>query len=621
MSLNITIDTPEGRIHKSFDDITSMENYFGPRLADLDETPDHFPFTPDDEMTKKALADYRDEMSIKLLNFDKMQMNMPLSYDEKTHLNEVLRLSDSVNLGEGRFVLRGPEHLNYVLSSICHGEQGYVNGRMGVSSLIQCRENVAVYTDSETGVILVDDLLGKAQYISDLLKRDLVDMPSATLTLDHTLEGHCIGPRDLVLRTIRHSIIGDNERDLGFNSLSISADEVFSPRELTLRSIRQSIIGDNERNLAFNSLSIGADESLNFNQPSKQALTQEKPTTLNFTIYSVDGQSKKQFDDILAVESYFGKALRESNVSDDGVQRIEPDDKNAELALKAYREASAMEPFDPSRMDMAIPLREGEKEKLEREFRMSTRVNLGHGRFALRGEDHSEFALGHLCGGDPGLEPMDQCTENTVLYTDTFTGLVLIEDLLGKATSIDELLERPLIYTAGAALTYNSEIFENGSSYIFLKGHCVGPKDLVVRALQISLLKSGDLYGKRSDGPHLSFESEQVDSKDVFSPFFAISRQVDEISAFCFDLKENCNGALEPYQLITQAEIQIKKSFNVDVDRDQVERLFNFDDETAKSDLLLQLTESKLKVNPPPLTERSPSPESPEVNASPKLRR
>lgn len=586
MSLNITIDTPEGRIYKSFDDITSMENYFGPRLADLDETPDHFPFTPDDEMTKKALADYRDEMSIKLLNFDKMQMAMPLSYDEKTHLNEVLRLSDSVNLGEGRFVLRGPEHLNYVLSSICHGEQGYVNGRMGVSSLTQCRENVAVYTDSETGVILVDDLLGKAQHISDLLERDLVDMPSATLTLDHTLEGHCIGPRELVLRTIRHSIIGDNERDLGFNSLSISADEI-----------------------------------LNFNQSSGQAFNQEKPTTLNFTIYSVDGQSKKQFDDILAVESYFGNSLRESNVSDDGVQRIEPDDKNAELALKAYREASAMDPFDSSRMDMAIPLRDGDKEKLEREFRMSTRVNLGHGRFALRGEDHSEFALGHLCGGDPGLDPMEQCTENTVLYTDTFTGLVLIEDLLGKATSIDELLERPLVYTAGAALTYNSEIFDNGSSYISLKGHCVGPKELVVRALQVSLLRSGDLYGKRSDAAHLGFESEQVDSKDVFSPFFAMARQVDEISAFCFDLKENCSGVLEPDQLITQAAIQIKKSFNVDVDRDQVELLFNFDDETGKSDLLLQLTESKLKVAPPLLTERSPSPESPEVNTSPQLRR
>lgn len=334
--------------------------------------------------------------------------------------------------------------------------------------------------------------------------------------------------------------------------------------------------------------------------------------SLNFTIYASDGSFNKQFDDILAVEDYFGKALRHSNVSDDGVQRIEPNDQEAELALFAYREASALDPIDLSDMAISIPLSDEDKTRLSRELRMSKNVNLGNGRFVIR-SSIKEHAIEELVALQLITEPTTQCRENVVLYNDYNSGLVVVQDLLGSAKQITDLNSRPLVDVPLAVLHYIPEINEDTgrrSAYPSFEGICAGPKDIVVKTVQRSLFQAGQLHGN-TEGGGIDFASKQIANNEVYAPFHDLFQKVEAMSVFCQDYKSNCNGALEGSQLINETKKQLKETFKIDLPGIQVELLLQNDDGTAKRLLLNQLTEAELNAPDSP-TQPKPQP-APEI--------
>lgn len=317
--------------------------------------------------------------------------------------------------------------------------------------------------------------------------------------------------------------------------------------------------------------------------------------SLHFTIRAIDGRSEKQFPDILAVEEYFGEALRHSNVSYDGVQRIEPSDREAELALTAYREASALRPIDLSNTAISIPLGDEDKKRLSRELRMSNNVNLGNGWFAIR-SSVIEHAIEDVVKLQLITEPETKCRENTVVYNDYNSGLVVVQDLLGSAKQLEDLNNRPLVDTPAAVLHYISPINEDTgkrSAYPSFEGVCIGPKDIVVKTIQRSLFRAGHLHGN-TDGGYIDFASKKIDSDEVYTPFHNLFQKVESMADFCQTYKANCNGALEGQQLINEAKKQLKETFQIDLDATQVELLLQNDDDASMQLVLNQLTEIEL---------------------------
>ena len=318
--------------------------------------------------------------------------------------------------------------------------------------------------------------------------------------------------------------------------------------------------------------------------------------SLNFTIRAIDGISKKQFDDMLAVEDYFGEALRYSNVSLDGVQRIHPGDEEAEMALLAYREASELGPVELSDMAIAIPLSDEDKAFLARELRMSKNVDLGNGRFLLR-NSIKEKVVEDLVALQLITEPATQCRENTVVYHDYKTGVVVVEDLLGEAKEITELTNRPLVDVPMAVLHYVPRINEDTGkpvSYPSFEGLCAGPKNIVVKTIQRSLSNAGRLFDYAYDYG-LDFASKQITGDEIYLPFNSLFQAVENMHEFCQDYKRNCNGALEGAQLINETRKQLKDIFNIEITGEQVQLLLqDHDHEEVKSELLNQMTQAEL---------------------------
>lgn len=248
----------------------------------------------------------------------------------------------------------------------------------------------------------------------------------------------------------------------------------------------------------------------------RQESIPETATGLYFTIKTADGSFDKQFSDMLSVEAYFGKSLREGNVSDDGVQHIEPSHHLAEKALREYREASALEPFNPSEMIMEMPLSEDDKAMLSHELQLSNRVALGDGRFVIRGEPNLHLAMSTFYGTMSSISSLS-IFEDTVIYTDNATQTALIHDLRGEAKDISDIFSRPQVDVSGATLNYHSNINEDtGSHFIRVQGHCIGPKEFVVQAMYKSLFEPTGFYSyEPSSTDSLSFNGFGVSFDDV----------------------------------------------------------------------------------------------------------
>lgn len=236
---------------------------------------------------------------------------------------------------------------------------------------------------------------------------------------------------------------------------------------------------------------------------------------LPFIVLSPDGETTKEFEDILAVEAYFGSALRHSNVSDDGIQRIAPGNQDAKEALLNYRMASSFPSVNTALLQMPIPLNQQEKEALDLSLKKGIIVELGQGRFVVRGV---RAGLQALCGQVEGIKPPTQCAQDCSVYVDCQSELFYVEDLTGKATKLSELSERPKVETPSAVLLYRTRANEDSGSGASLKvaGYCAGPESSVVQALSAAFQHyEREVNGDMSDCP-LDFHVNLFDESKVW---------------------------------------------------------------------------------------------------------
>lgn len=236
--------------------------------------------------------------------------------------------------------------------------------------------------------------------------------------------------------------------------------------------------------------------------------------TISFIFHAPDGSSVKHFQDMLEVESYFGPSLRDGNVSDDGVQRIEAANKASEDALKAYRIVSTLPSFSLNENAICFPVPESEIDSFEKAARLSMSATLAGNRFVFRGQQSIHLALSSLCGFvQRGGEQPNQCREGVAVYIDHHSQTVLVDDLKREAKHVSDLIGRPLLDSPSAAVLTRTPVNEDsGSSAVYLDGLCVGPKELVVSTLQASFARRSH----QDDMGGFDFQSSGISPQDVW---------------------------------------------------------------------------------------------------------
>jgi hypothetical protein len=165
---------------------------------------------------------------------------------------------------------------------------------------------------------------------------------------------------------------------------------------------------------------------------------------LKFNVYASDGNSKKTFKDMAAAEQQFGTGIAHSDVSNDGVVRISPANKETEEALRHYREIKQLgKVYSPE--VLSLPLTEGIRARLSNENPVSD----GKGTFYLRGDDYIAHALVALCGAEPGegvsCITRAQCKENVSVTYDESAKVMVVIDALGTAKALNDLALRSLV--------------------------------------------------------------------------------------------------------------------------------------------------------------------------------
>ncbi len=236
--------------------------------------------------------------------------------------------------------------------------------------------------------------------------------------------------------------------------------------------------------------------------------------SLTFNVSATDGNFQKKFDTIEQAEAHFGKSYASEDISNDGVTRAVPADKETEAVVEEYRLAAHLNRVQGLFNSELLG------DKLDDAMRHGLAYRLlyenGKGLFALREQDKVDFALKMLTAPSEGEQP-PMIKEDVLISYDKGQHLLVIEDHRQEAKSLSELISRPFCQSAQLNMEAHLRNEDEGGSreikigYLSGQVHTMLPElkrieGVVEQSEVINASVSG--YKNHQENPEMIYASE-----------------------------------------------------------------------------------------------------------------